>query len=272
MVTYHELNDLGVELSTNRLTSTNGPANLSVWNTTSMIISNLDFDTTYRVRIAGRDLAGNIGPEVVVTGETVRFVVTQGLARVETTYSTSNQVDVYWLASSNKVYDVLYTDSPSLQDNLTSTWKLLSTVTNSWMFDNGGTGPDGDVRIGPSLNQHTIRFYRVSRKDVWRTNVSPRRASVEVYAAKPIRLVPGENWVSLCPAGHLHGGVCVWHQPLGGRHLDCGFAQDLVVRHHVGRHDQSVGRRHKRHLLCEQWQLALLDRWCGQRESEVDSE
>ena len=197
LVTYHELNDMGQEVNTNRLTSTNGPATLATWNTSSMIISNLDFDTTYRIRIAGRDEAGNVGPETVVTGETVRFVVTQGLARVESSYNTSNQVDVYWLASSNKVYDVLYTDSPSLQDNLTNSWKLLSTVTNSWMFDNGGTGPDGDVRSGPALNQNTIRFYRVSRKDVWRTNYAVRRASIEVYAAKAIKLVPGENWVSL---------------------------------------------------------------------------
>jgi autotransporter-associated beta strand protein len=197
IVTYHELNDLGVELNTGTVTAVNGPTNLAAWNTTSMIISNLDFDSTYRVRIAGRDEAGNIGPETVVTGETVRFVVTQGLARVEGAYNTSNQVDVYWLASTNKVYDVLYTDATSLRDNLTNTWKLLSTVTNSWMFDNGGTGPDGDVRVGPALNQSTLRFYRVSRKDVWRTNNAVRRASVEIYAAKSVRLVPGENWVSL---------------------------------------------------------------------------
>jgi hypothetical protein len=197
IITYHELNDLGQELNTGTVTSANGPTNLAVWNTTSVIVSNLDFDTSYRIRIAGRDAAGNIGPETVVTGETVRFVVTQGLARVESTFSTSNQVDVYWLASTNKVYDVLYTDSMSLRDNLTNTWKLLSTVTNSWMFDNGGTGPDGDVRVGPASNQSTIRFYRVSRKDVWRTNNAVRRASVEVYAAKSVRLVPGENWVSL---------------------------------------------------------------------------
>lgn len=197
IVTYHEINNLGQELSTGVLTKANGMPALGTNITASMVISNLDFDSTYRIRIAGRDRAGNIGPEVVVTGETIRFVVTQGLARVEAAFNTSNQVDVYWLASTNKVYDVLYTDSPSLQDNLTNTWKLLSTVTNSWMYDNGGTGPDGDLRIAPALNQHTIRFYRVSRKDVWRTNVSPRRASVEIYAAKAVRLVPGENWISL---------------------------------------------------------------------------
>ncbi len=193
----HELVE-GAEVSTSLITSANGPGDLATNVTGSVILSNLNFDSTFRVRIAGRDHAGNVGPFSVVTNQTVNFVVTQGLTRVTSAASTSNQVEVAWMQSQTAtVYDVLYTDSPSLQNNLTNTWKLMSTVTNSWMYDNGGTSPDGISRIGPALNQHTMRFYRVSRKGSWRTNETTRRASREVYAAKPIRLVPGENWVSI---------------------------------------------------------------------------
>jgi hypothetical protein len=196
-VYYEECDTCPVTTNSPAITFTNGPADLATNTTASGIFSNFNFDSNYRLVIVGSDRAGNRGAfSDTVDVQTVNFIVTQGLTRVSTSAATSNQVEVSWMAAESKVYDVLYTDSPSFSGALSNTWKLMTTVTNSWMLDNGGSNPEGVWRIGPALNQHTMRFYRVAREGTWRTNQTTRRASREVYAAKAIRLFPGENWVS----------------------------------------------------------------------------
>lgn len=199
MVIVEELDGNMDPVSSNVLTSTNGPVNLGTNTTGSIIISNLNFDTYHRISIAGRDKAGNIGPMVTVTGLTVNFQVTQGWAR--TTASYTNAVRLAWIAASNRVYDELYVDAKSMTDSLSNKWDWLARVTNNTaegntLFDAGGNNPTNHSRVSPFDLGSTMRFYRVSQKDTWRPDQGTRRVSREVYVTKPLRLVAGENWYS----------------------------------------------------------------------------
>ena len=200
VITVHELDGSENEISTNVITSTNGPINLGTNTTAAVIISNLNFDAVHRIRIAGLDQAGNIGESVVVTGQTFNFQVTQGLAR--TTATLTNAVRLAWIASSNRVYDMLYVDATNMANNLSNRWDWLDRVTNNvddgnTLNDEGGNNPTNRYRVAPGdLGGATMRFYRVSQKDMWQPANSVRRASREVYVTKPLRLVPGENWYS----------------------------------------------------------------------------
>jgi hypothetical protein len=102
------------EVTTNIITAANGPLNLATNATTALVISNLNFDSFYRIKIAGRDRAGNIGPFMTVTGLTVNFQVTQGLAR--TVGTVTNGIRLAWIAGSNRVYDMLYVDATTMSD------------------------------------------------------------------------------------------------------------------------------------------------------------
>jgi hypothetical protein len=87
---------------------------------------------------------------------------------------------------------VIYADSLSFSNGLTNTWQWLDTITNYWLRDRGGIGRPA---VADLVN--TMRFYRATAYDLWRTNRTTRIASIEVYASKALQLVPGENWVSL---------------------------------------------------------------------------
>ncbi|HMP76149.1 MAG TPA: autotransporter-associated beta strand repeat-containing protein [Kiritimatiellia bacterium] len=193
----HELDGGENEVTTNIITATNGPLNLATNTTASLVISNLNFDSFYRIKIAGRDRAGNIGPFMTVTGLTVNFQVTQGLAR--TSGTVTNGIRLAWIAASNRVYDTLYVDARSMTDAMSSQWDWLDRITNNiaegnTLLDEGGDNPTNRFRVPPADLASTMRFYRVSQKDMWQISNSIRRASREVYVTKPIRLVPGENW------------------------------------------------------------------------------
>lgn len=195
-VFYEECVSCPVTTNSPRIVYTNGPATLATNTTVTAVLSNFTFDATYRLVIAGIDRAGNLGPLSDTTEvTTINFVVTQGLSRATTIIT--GQVEVAWLASPGKGYDMLYVDSYNFQDSLSNQWRYLSTVTNSWLDDRGGTNSYGQARIMPGMLQSTLRFYRVSREGAWATNLNPRRGSREVYATKPLHLVPGENWYSL---------------------------------------------------------------------------
>ncbi len=199
VITVHELDGSFNELTTNVLTSTNGPSNLGTNDTAAVVVSNLNFDAYHRVRIAARDRAGNIGPEIVVTGLTVNFQVTQGLARTTSTFT--NAIRLAWIASSNRVYDELYVDAVSMTDSMSNQWDWLDRITNNMvegntLWDAGGDNPTNRSRVAPVALGNTMRFYRVSLKDAWQATNAFRRGSREVYVTKPLRLVPGENWYS----------------------------------------------------------------------------
>lgn len=200
MVFVYELDGNDDPISTNVITYTNGPANLDEFDTGSIIISNLNFDTYHRISIAGRDKAGNIGPMVTVTGLTVNFQVTQGWAR--TVGSFTNAVRLAWIAASNRIYDELYVDADSMTDSMSNRWDWMDRITNNYsegntLFDAGGNNPTNRYRLTPGeLGGPTMRFYRVSQKDTWRPGQGTRRVSREVYVTKPLRLKAGENWYS----------------------------------------------------------------------------
>lgn len=200
VVFVYELDGNDDPISTNVLTYTNGPANLDEFDTGSIILSNLNFDTYHRISIAGRDRAGNLGPMVTVTGLTVNFQVTQGWAR--TTAEYTNAVRLAWIAANDRVYDELYVDAASMTDSMSNHWDWMDRVTNNYaegntLFDAGGNNPTNRYRVAPGeLSGPTMRFYRVSQKDTWRPEQGTRRASREIYVTKPLRLKAGENWYS----------------------------------------------------------------------------
>lgn len=199
IITVHELDGSFNPINTTVITRLNGPANLGSNNTSSIVISNLNFDAFHRIRIAARDKAGNIGPEVVVTGLTVNFQVTQGISRVFS--PGTNGVRLAWIASTNRVYDQLFVDSMNLTDTLSNQWNWVDRITNNFaggnmLVDEGGYNPTNHFRVMPELLGATMRFYRVSLQDAWQPSNVVRRGSREVYVTKPITLVPGENWYS----------------------------------------------------------------------------
>jgi len=167
---------------------TNGLSNLRTNTTTQAIISNLNFDSTYRFVIAGQDRVGNLATlSDTVTLSTLNFIVTQGIV------AAASRVDISWMSSSNKTYDMLWVDGAGYSDSYSNYWtNLMGTVTNSWISDTGSA-----TRLPPNEYTNGLRFFRVSREGQWQTNSFPRRASKEIYVSKSYVLRPGENWVSL---------------------------------------------------------------------------
>ncbi len=165
---------------------------LNTYTFTNMVLSNLNFDSYYKVTIQGKDAAGNIGLSTSVIGNTDRFVVTQGLARA------GYGVSMRWTGPTNEAvfrdYDVLYVDSSQgFRTTMTNQWQFMTYTNRPVIVDEGAAG-----RTNPAfLTNTTYRFYRVAKQDRWKTNNSPRVGSVEVYVAKGVTLYPGENWYSL---------------------------------------------------------------------------
>ncbi|MBU0678628.1 MAG: fibronectin type III domain-containing protein [Verrucomicrobia bacterium] len=173
-----------------------GPTNLASINTTNVVISNLVFDTSYEVAVAGIDQAGNIGDlsqAVIITLK--GFNVTQGVAEVEA-YVT-NAARVWWTASTNtggavnREYDVIYVDGGDFKESLTNSWGLVDTVQSNYFIDNGES-----TSTHPTNLTTKMRFYRVANKNSWLASKTRRVASKEVYGLKRILLYPGQNWIS----------------------------------------------------------------------------
>jgi hypothetical protein len=180
----------GTEPTTNSLAVvfTNGPASIGDITTTSLGITNLAFDTDIRMAVASMDVLGRFGPiSAVVTQRTANFVLTQAVA------SAASGVMVRWEQRANMPYDVLYQDAASWTDGLANNWQWMATVTNDFAEDLGDVGRPSVPMLGPG----TTRFYRVTRKDHWRGLWQPRTASRDIYVARNLRLMPGENWYSL---------------------------------------------------------------------------
>jgi len=186
VVRYHEL-DISTPVTTEITRASSGWSAMGSHTFTNLIISNLNFDASYRITIQGRDDAGNIGPMVTVTGITTIFSVTQGFNRVD------RDLEVRWIWNEERTYDIVYADNATMTDSLTSQWDWVTTITNAgWMTDTGAVD-----RTRPLVLDETLRFYRVSRQNAWQTNNTTRRGSVEVYVTKPLNLYTGENWHSL---------------------------------------------------------------------------
>ena len=155
---------------------------------TNLVISNLDFDTFYRVYIRGRDEAGNVGIPTIVTGSTDRFSVTQGVNRVDL------DLEVFWTGQEDRDYDVLHVDTAAgFVNALSNAWQFMLYTNRPAMFDVGGAS-----RVRPGeLTSTTYRFYRIARPGRWQITNTVRRASQEIYVTKALPLNPGENWHSL---------------------------------------------------------------------------
>ncbi|HMP72172.1 MAG TPA: fibronectin type III domain-containing protein [Kiritimatiellia bacterium] len=163
---------------------------LSNFNHGSFVLSNLNFDTEFRVAIRGRDEAGNIGPSITVTAMTERFSVTQGVNVV------GRDIELFWTGpdTTNRNYDVLFVDSSQgFQNALSNQWDLMKTTNQPVVFDTGSVD-----RLAPrELTNGYFRFYRVAREGQWTTNNGTRRGSREIYVTRALPLRPGENWYSL---------------------------------------------------------------------------
>jgi len=185
---YEECTNCNVTTNSPSKTYTNGLPGLGTNITTVAIISNLNFDSTYRFVIAGQDRVGNMGTlSDTATLSTLNFIVTQGIV------AAASRVDISWMASSNKSYDMLWVDGAGYSDSYSNYWtNLMGTVTNSFISDTGSAS-----RLPPQDLTNGLRFYRVSREGQWQTNSSPRRASKEIYVSQAYWLRPGENWLSL---------------------------------------------------------------------------
>ena len=198
IITYHEVADTNGTPIASAITqvitraSAGWSNTLNNWAFTNLVLSNLVFDSYYKVTLQARDAAGNIGLATSVIGNTDRFVVTQGLTRANLGLA------VRWTGPTNETtyrdYDVIFVDSAmGFRSSLTNYWGMLAYTNRPNLEDYGGTN-----RVPPGLLTGTsYRLYRVAREDRWRTNQTPRLASVEIYAAKALRLHPGENWYSL---------------------------------------------------------------------------
>lgn len=183
------------------ITMTNGPATLATNTTTTAILSNFSFNATYQLAMAGMDRAGNIGPlSAAVTSSLARFVVTQGLVQA------NSGTRLAWNGLPDKPYDLIYVDAPSYADSLTSQWSLCEGVVGGRATDTGSL-----TRAHPLSLTGSMRFYRVAQVGKWTTGHQPYRlASEEVYVAKPTRLVPGQNFVSLCMIPDANTLACVF--------------------------------------------------------------
>ena len=124
--------------------------------------------------------------------------MTQGMAMAE---GDVVAVRVGWSAYTNnkgevtKEYDVLYVDESNLGfcSALTSCWQLAATVREHDFVDHGSSN-----RVPPSHLGNKMRFYRAAFRGAWRADKRPRHATREVYVARPVLLMEGENFVSLC--------------------------------------------------------------------------
>lgn len=191
---YYTSNDVGPSLTDPCLTATNlgAPDGLNEMTFTNVVLSNLMFDTTYRLAVAGMDEAGNIGPMSATQTLTLAgLYVTQGLTRV---INNVTNAEVYWRAAMVgydvvRDYDVLVVDNLNFTDSLSNRWDLLvQKRTNVWADSLGNI---------PTPGSGQMRFFRVANKDRWQTNRVPRAASEEVYVAKRISLYPGRNWIAV---------------------------------------------------------------------------
>jgi hypothetical protein len=167
-----------------------GYEDLGDFSATEVVLSNFMFGTEYRIAVAGLDEAGNLGPlSAPVTHYFTGFSVTQGVA-VAHDYSR-----IYWEAVEGREYDLIHLDDHEYREEFGRDWQL------------SGREAANSITHQVDLNGYSMRFYRASPAGRWEplletdsgqtTSGRRRIASIEVYAAKPIQLHPGQNWVAL---------------------------------------------------------------------------
>ena len=108
-------------------------------------LSGLIFGETYRLRIAGVDDAGNVGPlsDLSVIGQ---------------------------------AYDLICVDALNYADSFSAPWELVDSATasgTSHIFSDTG----GGTRPAPSALGSNARFYRAAPTGKWTTGNSPRLAT-----------------------------------------------------------------------------------------------
>lgn len=115
-------------------------------------------------------------------------ILTQGLV------NAMGDAVLFWEAVTNeqgqvaRAYDLIHADSSvGMDNNITSLWSHLQTVTNSMAEDNK------HLTNAPGL----FRFYRLSFPDRWNPGGGNKYASKELYVGRCVDIVEGENWISL---------------------------------------------------------------------------
>jgi len=94
----------------------------------------------------------------------------------------------------SREYDVLYVDETAVGFSaaLSNQWTYATTIQDKDFVDVG----EGS-RLSPDLLGNKMRFYRASFKDTWGMEKNPRYATKEIYVAKCVNLLEGENFISL---------------------------------------------------------------------------
>lgn len=166
--------------------------------TTEVTLSNLAFGSTYYLKLAGVDKAGNIGPLAgPYSWSTIAFNLTQAVTRVNG-QSKTNEVLLSWTPvmdelgefpryPQGRAVDIIYVDSASFVDTLTNQWALWQTETEDFWL----------LATNLNIPATKTRFFRAAIGKSWETNRTPRAASKEVWGLRPVNLYTGQNWVAL---------------------------------------------------------------------------
>lgn len=165
-------------------------------NTTSALtIDGLAMGSEYRVAIAGRDRAGNLGPisgvQTVMLGQ---ITITQAFANV------NSQAELYWEGSSNSYYDVIYADGTGYYINIDLKWKLAATVQGTKFVDVGGYDVGTtNYRVAPiDLPNKWMRYYRIAAANAWiPTWARQGSAATQVVVALKTVLTNGHNFIGM---------------------------------------------------------------------------
>ncbi len=158
-------------------------AQLGMRQTNMIVITNLISGQRYGFAVAGLDLAGNHGTLSAQTNILMGF-----LTVTRTEPEAASAVKLSWTGvEAAKTYDVIYSDAAGYSDIMTNSaaWGLLGS-TNTLEYTDHNPHAMGDK----------LRFYRVAYKDHWNSG-DRKKASLQVYVGKRIRLYSGRNWVAL---------------------------------------------------------------------------
>lgn len=163
--------------------------------TTALTIEGLAMGSEYRVAIAGRDRAGNLGP--------ISGVQTVMLGQITITQAFANAVsnpELYWEGSSNSFYDVIYADGTGYTVNIDLNWRLAATVQGTKFVDVGGyDAGTTNYRVAPiDLPNKWMRYYRIAAANAWiPTWARQGSAATQVVVALKTVLTNGHNFIGM---------------------------------------------------------------------------
>lgn len=163
--------------------------------TSALTLEGLAMGSEYRVAVAGRDRAGNLGPisgvQTVMLGQ---ITITNAFA------NESSQTELYWDGSSNSLYDVIYADGTGYTTRIDLEWRLAATVQGTRFVDVGGYDVGStNYRVAPiDLPNRWMRYYRIAAANAWiPTWARQGSAATQVVVALKTVLTNGHNFIGM---------------------------------------------------------------------------